>query len=662
MKIKESSELYLYAGVKISNGLQIVFNSRANQTAYFNRKKIADTLISDRKFSYLRRTGRVKVELSTAKASKCDYLSFINPAFENKMFYAKIINYEYISNSVVEFTYSIDYFQTYMFDVVFEGGFIEREHLSEYEHQLSVQNPFRRDLFQLSTAESLQITRDMESTYSFGEMSDLMETASGIGYSNFPVSRSEGRNSCVVIQISDFDDSGMSDIETFYKNFDVVIKSNGTVEKNDNATPGDPEYVPLKIGRGYGIYEINGSTAGSYNAQKKLSGALNWLTFHGLNNNIIGMFQISYEAWDVYMHSGAKYATETAEIVPRKYEVHNQKLLRFPYQYLRVYNNEGDCKEYKYELFKNEIIVSAGNKVPYAAFAYVPMFDGAPMISLIPINYLREGVNPEERVDILTVPQIGYTTDAYLAFLASQYNMNLSSRTDSLAEDVNSTIDRMAGRAYDKAAEGRNLSFGDEAMLTLSGIRNMINSGASNAASNLATGNYAGAISNFGSMSATSAREEATAWQSGGNYLYSPHFAPAEGAFVADRYRQGNVNGTLGYHLKTDAPSLTFDNSFPPGTFTFERVRLLDRYLEIFDNYFSGYGYTSGMIGVPMICKYMLGGTDAIHQPHFAPYFGDMVTYVKTRNMHVIHEIADVASSIEEMFNTGCQFLKGEDL
>lgn len=655
--IKESSKVTLYSGVDITSGLQIAFQTIANQNKYFE-SKILTTSKANANFSYVRRTGKIKIGITAAEASKCDYMSFINPAFENKRFYAKVVNYAYVNNTTTEITYAIDYFQTYMFDVKYEQGVIEREHLSETGYQKSVEYPWRRDVYELNTAEDLKVSKEMEDSYKQGSAGDLMEPSYDTGYANFPDTQLlDPTHSVIILQIADFDTSEMTDIEdAFYSNFDMIIDSRGFVVKDsfDDIT-GRPEAVPLKIGRGFGIYAINGT---DYTSLRKLSDAMEWITFHGLNESVIGSpYQIGYEAWNAYIYQGTHYGTKMLYVEPREYNVHNKKLLRFPYQYIRVYNNEGDCKEYKYEMFTDNIMHD-GQLVVNAQFMYIALLDGAPMFTLVPFKYRRHGLNQEERIDCLQMPQIGYTTDAYLAFLASRYNQNLASRTDSLSEDLNTMIDN---RAINTAKEsGLNAAGSD----WLSSMRNQLQS-MGNVFGSILQGDVSGTVGSLMNTSAYSEREEASLWKSGGNYVYSGYFAPSEAAFVADKYHAGSANGTLGYYLKPSIPGVVSENRYAPGTFTVERVKLLDQVLAVFDTYLSGFGYTSGRYGRPRICAYMTDNEDSAspaNVPHFAPYFGKQVTYVKTSNMHVDHTISEVSSSIEEMFNTGIQFLKGEDL
>ena len=132
MKIVPNSTIKLYANVDIDNGEQLVFSSVANQLAYFE----SCLAVSQVPCTVVRKTGALRVEIAGNIISNCNYLSFTNPSFDDKIIYARIIDYDYINNECAEITYAIDYWQTWMFDVGYEPCFIEREHLSEADWEL----------------------------------------------------------------------------------------------------------------------------------------------------------------------------------------------------------------------------------------------------------------------------------------------------------------------------------------------------------------------------------------------------------------------------------------------------------------------------------------------------------------------------------------------
>jgi hypothetical protein len=161
MRIVPDSTITLYGGVDIDNGEQLVFKSRANQTAYFQSKLVR----AQTPCTVVRKTGRLRVEIAGSVIATCNYLSFINPHFDNKIVYARIIDYDYINNECVEISYVIDYWQTWMFDVTFEDMYIEREHLSQADFAKAETNPFDPTIYEFRTAENLPIAKELEKNY-----------------------------------------------------------------------------------------------------------------------------------------------------------------------------------------------------------------------------------------------------------------------------------------------------------------------------------------------------------------------------------------------------------------------------------------------------------------------------------------------------------------
>lgn len=157
MYVAPSSTVKLYGGVQIIPGRQIAFSSKANQTAYFASKLVQ----SDTPCTYVRRTYSVKVEVAMSVVKNCNYISFVNPDFENITWYARITNYEYVNNACTEIFYAIDYFQTFMFDVNFEVCTMDREQLSVTDYDKSVANPYDYSIVELRTNENIPLPDDV---------------------------------------------------------------------------------------------------------------------------------------------------------------------------------------------------------------------------------------------------------------------------------------------------------------------------------------------------------------------------------------------------------------------------------------------------------------------------------------------------------------------
>lgn len=164
MRIVPSSTINLYSGVDIDMEEQLAFSSRANQLAYFGSKLVR----AQTPCTMVRKTGMLRIELDNQLKSQiksCNYISFINPDFDNKEVYGRILDYDYVNNETVDIAYGIDYWQTWMFDVTFKDSYIEREHLSETLFNLAENNPYSINIPEFRTAETLPINGEIEKYY-----------------------------------------------------------------------------------------------------------------------------------------------------------------------------------------------------------------------------------------------------------------------------------------------------------------------------------------------------------------------------------------------------------------------------------------------------------------------------------------------------------------
>ena len=119
----------LFDNVPLEFGSQhtILFDTKTQQDSYFNSKiKQSGTFTN---ISYQRhRAGKMRLQASISLLGTTNYLRFVNPTFDNKEFYAFILDIEYINNSTIEITYAIDPLQTWMFDYTVNPCYIDREH------------------------------------------------------------------------------------------------------------------------------------------------------------------------------------------------------------------------------------------------------------------------------------------------------------------------------------------------------------------------------------------------------------------------------------------------------------------------------------------------------------------------------------------------------
>lgn len=160
MYIAPNSTVKFYSDIPIVTGRQIAFSTKANQTAYFNSKLVATYTPT----TYVRPNEILKVDSGVVPyttAMRINYLSFVNPDFENITWYAKVTSTNYTNNGCVEMTFALDLFQSFMNDIDFDTCIMEREQLSVSDYDKSVANPYDYDIIELQTDESLPVPNEV---------------------------------------------------------------------------------------------------------------------------------------------------------------------------------------------------------------------------------------------------------------------------------------------------------------------------------------------------------------------------------------------------------------------------------------------------------------------------------------------------------------------
>ena len=117
-------------------GDTLIFGSAADREAYF-ATKLVETNVNCTVVK--KRYNTIKVKASMATLETCNYISFINPSYGNKLFYAFILSTDYLNNEVSLVTYNIDWWMTDMFQVQFRDDTqLAREHLTNREYNLFI--------------------------------------------------------------------------------------------------------------------------------------------------------------------------------------------------------------------------------------------------------------------------------------------------------------------------------------------------------------------------------------------------------------------------------------------------------------------------------------------------------------------------------------------
>lgn len=618
--VKPSSVINLYSDVLITQSENIAFGSPTAQYNYFQKH----LLLQNANCSYVKHSkGSLKLMCDTNTAFKANYISWNNPAFESHPIYAKITDWEYLNLSTTIIRFEIDWWQTDMFKANYGMAYIEREHLSEADWAKVEANPWRNDVYELLTEESLPVSKDMLRPLNFSTTT----TKPAFG-DNF-----------IVLKIASFRSDGTeTGVDPVYRSWtdlltkiaDVVIYSTGTIVDKQHMFPdlsgAGANAVNFRTPQACDIVMWKYDLKIAAQVQGKLNSALSFLTYNSLTQEILGMFLIPYFYVSAWLHSVGNFNPTTFPVAKAPDTYVNKKLMRSPYQYLQVCSLT-DTKEYQYERF------SAHDKYD---FQIVGNLDNAPVISVVPQNYwsdsnasLLGNGNLAERLDITDIPAIAYNTDGYLAFLGEQYKSGLSSISTAQVDRAKDT-----GLGVVQKTMSKFMSTAAEFFKGFASVDSQLSQGEAVKKSEFRDelADFATNTGTFGDVAPSSSV-----------------FGPAKRAYACDEYHAGTGN-TLPMYVQFNAIAPVY----------FNQASIRPAILNQYDIYFTEYGYTSNRLGTPRICSYVKGGSEI---PHFQ-LDGDVhyATYIKTSDMKVTGVMESSATYIQNLFNSGVKMLQGEKL
>ena len=433
MRIQPQSTVDLYSGVDIDfpSGIEIAFSSLANQNTYFASKRV----MRETPCTVVKKTGRIRLEVAGSVVKNCNYISFINPSFENKVIYGMILDYNYINNECTEISYQIDFWQTWMFDIDFEKSGIVRQYLNETDYANASANPYNKDIYAFQTPEQLPSVKSLEkynyTTTISGGTDDYM-TTSGINVDGcYPmimknygtdinaIKSLQGNDMCFVVLIApiDFTAIGGNAGRDYGIWADDVRLGGGTfIGANDKyfttnvGTKRDPVYKNHAFWSAfphpYDIWIIPNNIKDGQD-ELYIDKLINGLTTWNAIGQIIGMYAIPKYLIDYIGVTNSGTADEpgtfnynfddTVEFLTsynrmnkssyQGYKPHCQKLYLSPYSYLRVETPDGTVKEYQYENFKD---INSARSISTTGIIYLKVIVeilGRPKSILMPLKY-----------------------------------------------------------------------------------------------------------------------------------------------------------------------------------------------------------------------------------------------------------------------------------
>ena len=699
MRIIPGSTINLYAGVDTDQDLRPVFSSKANQTAYFVSKRV----LYQEHCTYIPKTGRIRISVAGNIISQCNYLSFVNPDFDNIEYYCNIIDYDWINNETVDIIWAVDDFQTHMFDVTYSDMYIDREHLSETLFNIAETNPYDLRIMEFRTSESLPIARDLEKpNYEIGN--SISDDGYLIGDAIIDTQNITNPDVLgVLIKLSEIDFSdldtnvqaGSIAPSTRFRTYLKDIENNQPLgywslpyamyeylhAHNDPLNPAldinqptsyiDPNTSEWKINNNpvkpftATLYQNNCAIiydSDGCGSQSKLSDLLNMLIEFGCVSAIVGMYVIPK---DLMILSGVDITTQEAIASAQKTaktvnNVVNKKLDMYPFSYLRLQCPDGSIKELHYEDF-----IDVQNGGDDCIVKFLLDIGDLPTLMVAPYKYRVTGLsriqsndaNVEEALYFNQFPTMPYIIDAYLSQVANasmqiignntvEYGYSLAEKQLNLykagAEQVGRTADFAVGAARQIAGGG----FVDAVKDYFGGTSG--GSGAGNLVRQAGDVMYQGAMLDINKARNTLEQNMSqNAYRNlvGGANEVANNLKDTRPAFACNKYIPSNGVGATNFNILSYCDVI------------FMRVSLNPTIMEKYDNYFSRYGYSSGRCGIPRVINFINNSSNPDEIPHWITVDGRPCTYVKTQDCKVTHARLPVALAIKSIFDNGVRLI-----
>lgn len=665
-RLTPNSTLKLYSNIfsSPSNNERPAWQSASAREAYFASHLVYTKTVQIVK----KRRNTIKISLrdiTGVQLEACNYLSFQNPHYDNKLYYARITGKDYGNNDMAFVSFDIDWWITDMFDLSVSQSSIEREHMSQADATTASTNPYTGEILELRTAEpGLDVSRDLQKqVYNIGGVQDsgtdglyMMQAISAIGsqdYTNYLVMLSP-------VDFAALTEEGVTPSPaTWFANLlNHLAGGNHSfyVDMNGDSIIGGTSFGGYKWSNKLPnpYYVLGFTSRDTLEQEYTLKNLLTKLTSWNCVSSILAIYGVPENHMKFFMYSGT--TVEEAQPGLLTYNAtgmtdlngRSPKLACYPFSYLTVESPAGDVKEYQYEKFDN---VRQG--ASQESFYLVGDLAEKPRIAVVPKDYERTYTNRvqnpygnfSQAILFEQYATVAYVTDAWLAQIAAVSAQTIQSNT--LEAYANRQIMRkgMVGeRNMDVVGGVNGLANADMSAMGLPDVANIGVNLLANEQSRRDRENmlYLAEEEIKGSYSAIVGDYEGTA-------LYD-NMKLTRPAFVANEYHKGNGDGTI------------LMNTAVNSDFIITRVRLADVVADQYNEYFKKFGYASGRIGIPRIIYYVDGYTDTTKLPDWQTTGDYKYTYIKTADAKIRCEDFEAEVAISAMFNKGVRIIKGDEL
>lgn len=156
-----------------------------------------------------------------------------------------------------------------------------------------------------------------------------------------------------------------------------------------------------------------------------INATIDEMTGAGLSNAILNVFMAPDICLNAETDPGKNEIQVNIDIdsfdLFEGYTPKNNKLYSFPYIYLAVDNNMGQCNTYKFEYF------TESETVPTPRFSLIGCLCTAPAVFVLPWQYNGASLNFQEAMCVSGFPECAFQSDTYRAWFAQNQNTLIAS-------------------------------------------------------------------------------------------------------------------------------------------------------------------------------------------------------------------------------------------
>lgn len=393
--IAPSTTVTLCAGVPLSKGSEdtFYFGSAGAQASKIRSYAIAGATFTECTYQRNQRdTIRLGMPMGTSGANsalRANYCIFNNTAFEGKPIYAFVDSVDYVNNNTIDVRFTIDAMQTFMFDYELKQCYVEREHSDT--DQIG-DNLVPEDFGKLDT-----VVNAVDETFIF-----------------------PGSHAGAILPQPKYKTI------VYYKDGDPQAPLSGSMINN--------VYCAADTYVGTNAIQLNGQIQ----------------TIQDTGGTIYAIIAVPPQFVDAgnngwYSSGSVSINTSFVDGI-NTYTPKNAKMFTYPYNYLKVSNNAGVEKEYRWERF---------TAIGTAGFNVYGGIQPSPECALVPMDYEGVPTNYGEMCFFNNFPSSIWSEDSFAAWQTRNSNQYAASSTNNaISGATNIFSSALAGAAVGSMAGG----------------------------------------------------------------------------------------------------------------------------------------------------------------------------------------------------------------